>query len=195
MAISLRHDSEVEYAGLPLRLAAFALDGLIIVIYAALLAAAALLIGGLAGIRFDGSMDPVAGNVIAFVTLVLPVVLYSTLTESSRFQATWGKRRLGLRVVGADGGRLGRSQALVRAAGKFLPWQVAHTSLFGIPGWPLAPAAPPPWVGVGFGLTWLLVLVYLGTLAFAPRHRTAYDWVAGSSVIRARSTPTEQSGD
>ena len=40
-------------------------------------------------------------DVIAFFTLVLPTILYFTLQESSARQATWGKRKIGIRVVNA----------------------------------------------------------------------------------------------
>jgi hypothetical protein len=56
----------------------------------------------------------------------------------------------------------------------------AYTCLFHIPGWPLAPAAPPGWVPAGFGPVWLLVITYLATLAFSRFHRTPYDRLAGS---------------
>ena len=66
---------------------------------------------------------------------------------------------------------------------EFLPWQIAHTCLFHIPGWPLAPGAPPAWVIAGFGLVWLLVISYLATLGLSKSHRTPYDRLAGSKVL------------
>ena len=38
------------------------------------------------------------GDLMAFITLVLPVILYFTLQESSPKQSTW-KRKAGIRVV------------------------------------------------------------------------------------------------
>jgi uncharacterized RDD family membrane protein YckC len=46
--------------------------------------------------------------------------LYSAFTESSSWQATIGKRILGLQVVTADGGKVGFGQATVRHFMKFL---------------------------------------------------------------------------
>ena len=170
-----------RHAGLRPRMLAFALDYLVIAAYALGLAGVSLL----AGARLPRSLwaTPASRDAVAFVTVVLPVILYFALQEGSARQATWGKRRLGLRVTGLDGGQLSLGRALVRSGAKFLPWQIAHTCLFHIPGWPLAPAAPPAWVLAGFGLVWLLVITYLALLGFSRSHRTPYDRLAGSQVI------------
>lgn len=183
------HHAELTCArrsvGLRPRLLAFALDYLLIAVYAAVLAAvtfaaaASLLRSALAALL----ATPASRDAVAFVTMVLPVILYFALQEGSPQQGTWGKRKLGLRVTALGGGQLPLGRAFVRAIAKFLPWQIAHTCLFHIPGWPLAPAAPPPWVIVGFGLVWLLVISYLALLAFGKSRRTPYDRVAGSEVI------------
>lgn len=171
-------------AGVRPRLLAFTLDYLVIAAYALGLAAVTLLAANpLRGPLTALLATPASRDAVAFVTMVLPVSLYFALQEGSARQGTWGKRRLGLRVTGVDGGPLPMGRALVRAAVKFLPWQIAHTCLFHIPGWPLAPAAPPAWVIAGFGLVWLLVLGYLAMLAFSKSHRTPYDRLAGSEVL------------
>jgi len=173
-----------QHAGLRPRLLAFALDYLVIAAYALVLAAVTLLVAN--PLRSSLAVllaTPASRDAVAFVTIVLPVILYFALGEGSARQGTWGKRRLGLRVTGLDGGQLPLSRALVRSAVKFLPWQIAHTCLFHYPGWPLAPAAPPAWVIVGFALVWLLVLSYLAMLGFSQSHRTPYDRLAGSQVL------------
>src|SRR5579859_2259411 len=170
------HPAEA-YAGLLRRLAAFALDWLVIAVYIVLLTVVTLLIGsGLGASAVQGLANPVLSNAIAFLTLILPVILYFTLLESGPGQDTWGKRKLGLRVRRMDGGRLSRGQAAGRAVGKFLPWQLAHTCLFAIPGWPLAPTAPAWWVMAGFAAVWIIVGADLATLGLTATHRTPYDW-------------------
>ena len=172
-------------AGLRPRGLAFALDYLLIAAYAAILAAATFAAAA-SPLRSTLTVllaTPASRDAVAFVTIVLPVILYFALQEGSARQGTWGKRRLGLRVTALDGGPLPVGRALVRSAIKFLPWQLAHTCLFHIPGWPLAPAAPPAWVTAGFGLVWLLVISYLALLAFSKSHRTPYDRLAGSEVL------------
>ena len=46
--------------------------------------------------------SPVVMDGIAFLTLIFPVILYFTLQESSPRQATWGKRKVGIKVVNVD---------------------------------------------------------------------------------------------
>ena len=120
---------------------------------------------------------------MAFLVLVLPVILYFALQESSPWQATLGKRRVGIRVVSAVGERLSRKQAFVRSVLKLLPWQIAHTSIFHIEGLPFAPAEPPPLVMAGFVLVYLLIGIYVLSALISKAYRTPYDWAAGSIVV------------
>ena len=174
-----------RHAGLRPRLLAFALDYLLIAAYATMLAAVTFAAAA-SPLRSSLAVllaTPASRDAVAFVTIVLPVILYFALQEGSARQGTWGKRKLGLRVTALGGGQLPLARALVRAIVKFLPWQIAHTCLFHVPGWPLASGAPPPWVIVGFALVWLLVISYLAPLAFSKSHRTPYDRLAGSQVL------------
>ena len=129
------------YAGFIKRLKAFGFDFLLIVGYIILLAVGAMAvikISGFFGLSLRWPENPLLADLLAFITLVLPVILYFSLQESSPKQATWGKNKTGLRVVNANGGTLTQRQAFVRSLIKMIPWQIAHTCLFHIPGWPIA---------------------------------------------------------
>jgi len=156
----------MRYAGFAKRLKAFLLDYLLIIAYIIVLA----------GVNFGiilsgGALDEISPffasllvkDAIAFLTVILPVILYFTLQESSSRQATWGKRKAGIRVVNANGETLTRMQSFVRSLVKFLPWQIAHTCLYHIPGWPLAVTTFPPGVMAGFALVYLLVGIYVAS--------------------------------
>ena len=127
--------------------------------------------------------SPVFRDIAAFLVLVLPVILYFTLRESSSRQATWGKRKAGIKVVNAQGTSLARKQAFVRSLLKFLPWQIAHTSIFHIEGFPFEPAEPTPWVISGLVLVWVLLGIYAISVLVSKKHRTPYDRVAGAYVV------------
>lgn len=171
----------IEYAGLWLRIKAFVLDYLIIAGYLALV----LLIGVIAW-RVQPALPsrlfagPISGQVTGFFLVTLPVSLYFALSESSAWQATWGKRRLGLRVVAGDGMRLGLLRSLARTAVKFFPWELAHTCVWQVR---FAPDTTSPLILGGFTLVWLLVGVYLLTLHLDQKHQSLYDQVVGSYVI------------
>jgi uncharacterized RDD family membrane protein YckC len=64
--------------------------------------------------------------------LLVTVLLYYPLMECSRWQATLAKRRLGLRVVGLDGGRITFPRSLARHVVRFAPLVplFAHSSFW-----------------------------------------------------------------
>ena len=123
-------------------------------------------------------------DLLAFSTLVLPVILYFALTEASSRRATLGKRRMRVAVVDERGNRLGIGRSLLRSGLKFLPWQVAHTSLFQIPGWPMAVETIPPAAIVGLSVSLILVALFIAGL-LTPSRRTLYDLLSGSRVVQA----------
>lgn len=183
----------LHYAGLIKRVAAFVLDNLLIAGYLAILLGIGVGVTMALtdrGITSPLVMSPLVLDAIAFLTAVLPVILYFAVQESSSAQATWGKRKVGLKVVNRHGERLSKRQAFVRAVVKFLPWQIAHTSLFQIPGWPFAPESPTPMVVVGLTLAQVMAAVYVLALGIGKTHRTPYDRVAGSFVIEMGSERT-----
>ncbi len=175
------------------RIAAFAFDYLLLLGYMLGLAVVSVVVrvGVLGGFQDLG--EPWRYDLLAFLTLVLPVFLYFSLSEASSVHATWGKRRLGLCVVAREGGQLGKGRSFLRSGLKFLPWQIAHTCLFNIPGWPVAPLTPPMWVVGGLVLACALVVTFLLQLLVSPTHQTFYDWAAGSQVVVAGSSRLQTS--
>jgi uncharacterized RDD family membrane protein YckC len=178
--------NNIQYAGFGKRLKAFAFDYLFIFAYIVALAGVnygIILSGGALEDISPFFASPIIKDAIAFLTLILPIILYFTLQESSLKQATWGKRKVGLRVVNVNGETLTKAQAFVRSLIKFLPWQIAHTSIYHIEGLPFAPVEPSPIVLAGLALVYLLVGIYAASALVSKKHRTPYDWVAGSYVI------------
>ena len=170
------------------RLLAFLLDYVVIAAYIVVLTLVTQA-AALAGLSITGLFaNPIRADLLAFLLLVLPVILYFALSESSPRQATWGKRRMNLCVTSTDDQRLSFPRALLRSAVKFLPWQIAHTSLFQIPGWPLNATTVPAGSVTGFILVWVMIFVYLGFLFFQPTRRTPYDFASGSVVVDSIST-------
>ena len=180
-----------EYAGFGKRLKAFALDYLIILAYIVLMA------GVNFGVILKGRAledisplfaSPIAKDALAFLTLILPVILYFTLQEGSPRYGTWGKRKAGIRVVNANGGALTKLQAFVRSIVKFLPWQIAHTSIYQIKE--VVPGGPSePFDITGFVLVYMLVGIYISSALISKKHRTPYDWISRSYVIVEKQTP------
>jgi uncharacterized RDD family membrane protein YckC len=182
---------ENRSAGFLPRLGAFALDFIPILGYIliTLVIGITIVTGTFKGQSTGAYSNPVLFDAIAFVTVVLPVILYFGIQESSVKRATWGKRRMGLIVVTQNGGRVSFGRALLRSAIKFLPWQMAHTCIFNIPGWPFAVQDFPAWVMTGFIVMYVIVAIYLLSLLIKP-YRTPYDWIAGTVVAGFRDRVT-----
>jgi uncharacterized RDD family membrane protein YckC len=94
-----------SFAGFRERIAAFALDYVIIAAY--LIVVVAVGVGmNTAFPAVSGQIfgSPVSGQIIGFLMVTLPVTLYFALSESSRRQAP-GEAQAEPAVIGADGSR------------------------------------------------------------------------------------------
>jgi uncharacterized RDD family membrane protein YckC len=172
------------------RLLAFGLDYLVIVGYLVVLAAVSvgILASGLRGAYSAAWATAWSAELMGFLTLTLPVLLYFAILESSTAGATLGKRALRLRVRGHDGMQLGPARSLLRSAVKFLPWELAHFTIWHYVYATTAHAQPPAWTMIALVFAYVLVAVFLATLVVGRFHRTIYDRVAGSSVVLVGSS-------
>ncbi|MFI7420559.1 RDD family protein [Nonomuraea sp. NPDC049684] len=81
-----------------------------------------------AGAGFGG-VGALGTDLLITALSVLPLGAYLVGREAGRRQATWGKRRAGLVVALAGGGRPGAARIVARALVKLLPWQCAHMAV------------------------------------------------------------------
>jgi hypothetical protein len=127
-------------------------------------------------------IDAVTVNVVSAVVLVVPVTLALAWLESSRWQASVGKRLRRLRVTDARSGtRVSFGRALLRNAVKLsLPWTIGHAAVIEIVG--VGPAAQVP-VGVWVltAVAYLLPIWYVVSL-FVGSGRPPYDRLARTRV-------------
>jgi uncharacterized RDD family membrane protein YckC len=131
-----------------------------------------------------------------WLSVSLPTYLYFALSESSAYQATPGKRLLGLCVTDTDGKRIGFGRALLRTIVKLIPWELTHLSLF----------LPTPIMdGQGGFLPGLitanvLIVVYLAAITITAGKQGVHDLVARTMVLpaalpsAARRSPREARG-
>jgi uncharacterized RDD family membrane protein YckC len=155
------------------RLAAFAVDWLVIAAYAAVLS---LLASPVLRPAFTRTAWQSEG--LGFTLLTLPVVLYVAGSEASSWHASIGKRLLRLRVTAGSAPMTWR-RSLVRSAVKFVPWELGHFvvwHVFVLPDRIGRTAGPALLVAAN-----LLPLVYLGCL-FVGAGRTPYDAASGTAV-------------
>ena len=153
--------------------------------YLVVVAWIAVLSGLGAGIRAalpGGTTIGLAGtDGLAFACSVFPVWLYLVATESGNRQASWGKRRAGLRVVGPAGSRPGWVRIAVRETVKLLPWQLAHLAVARL----LLGEDAPVLIATTYGLSLLLPLVSTCLAWRDPLRRGLHDLAAGTRVVLA----------
>jgi len=145
-----------------------------------------LLLGGIAiGLRELGlepqwsAYSELSADLATLALGLVPVGVYLVLTETGRRQGSLGKRRVGLRVVRADGTRANAWQLALRTAIKLSPWFLAHLGLSRI------------WMHLGTAQTacfclfcvYLIVPVSIGLALVHPQRRALHDWLTGTRVV------------
>jgi uncharacterized RDD family membrane protein YckC len=105
------------------------------------------------------SVDDIVGNVVGFVTLIVPITVTASGFEGSARHATPGKRLLHLTVERSIGGGPGFSRSLLRNGIKYaLPWELAHTAVFALVG---STGQPEPWVIIVLAAAYAVPIVSL----------------------------------
>ena len=172
-----------NYAGFWRRAGAFAQDYLLILVYLLLLTFLFMLLDSF----FDANQwlfgDRIRAQVIAFLLVTLPVILYFAISESSTRQGTWGKRRLNLKVTDRNGNRISFGRALWRAILKFMPWELSHTLIWQIS---FSREVNSIWISYGFLLVYGLIGLNFAALLVSRQHQTLYDFFARTYVMRLR---------
>ena len=166
------------------RMKAFAIDYLIILVYIGLLFAVTLAISSL----FDADLnniDTLTGELIGFLTLTLPVILYFSFTEAGKYAGSIGKRRFNLKVVTVTSGKTNLIQNLLRNIIKFLPWEIAHFFVFQFFYFLRTNTEPPNWVLWGLVTAQGAAIIYLLFILFRKDNRSVYELFSSTKVINA----------
>ncbi len=167
------------------RLLAFLVDYGVMVIFVAVVSAAGFAIRlqlGVAPSMPTTFQQKLLAEALVFAAVILPIMLYFAVSESSRWQATIGKRALRLQVTDVHGGRPPLRRTLVRAAVKFAPWELAHTGVWHVPGPPFV--SEPAVFSWGVWIAALLLALWWFASIWLGDGRTLYDRIAGTVVTR-----------
>jgi uncharacterized RDD family membrane protein YckC len=120
-----------------------------------------------------------------FATVSLPVWAYFTLLEGSVWQASLGKRLLGLQVTDTMGNRIGYGRALLRTIVKLLPWELTHLSLMlPTPIWDESASAN---LRPGLIVAYALLVLYIVVAVLTPRKQSVHDLIARTLVVLRRT--------
>lgn len=113
-------------------------------------------------------------------TISLPAWLYFAWSERSTWQATIGKKVLGLVVTDIGGDRIGFGRAMLRTVIKLLPWELAHLTV-NLPTSMLF--EPEPEFRYGFLVVFALLVLYPALVLLTRRHQSLHDLIA-KTVVR-----------
>ncbi|MUK89238.1 RDD family protein [Ornithinibacillus sp. L9] len=168
-------------ASLKTRLFAFLLDYLLIILYG-------VLVIGTVSVFFRPLMTSlftesvVTAQLTGFLMMTLPVSLYFIIGECSKRQGTWGKQKVGIRVVDRQGNRIGFVRSVLRTGVKFLPWELAH---FGVYRLMLPTILSDSTVLIILTSVNVAILIYVLMPLTNPSRKSVYDFVAGTEVVRS----------
>jgi uncharacterized RDD family membrane protein YckC len=174
---------KLTYAGLHTRIIAFLFDYIILAAYLVVIIA----LGTGVNAAFRDAVSTLfstafSSQLTGFFLVTLPISLYFAITESSRWQGSWGKRRRGLRVVDLAGRRIRFPRSLARTLLKFIPLELSHFLIWQVN---FMTEDPPAWVTAGFVVVWLLVAGSAIRVWMSETRQSFYDWIAGTIVIQA----------
>lgn len=173
-----------SYAGFWQRVRAFAFDYFLIAIYLICITLLFWLMSRFLNLNQWLFTDRVWAQTAAFFIVTLPVTLYFVIQEASPKQATWGKQRLGLKVVDRDGNRISLLRAFARTLLKFIPWEISHTLLWEIA---FSTGSFPAFINYGYTLVYLLIGLNIASLVMTKTNQTLYDLLAGAYVLQQPS--------
>ena len=111
-----------------------------------------------------------AGGLLALGVVLMTFMTYGGVMESSAWQATVGKKILGMRVYGTGGGRISFGQALARNLAKDVPFVVLGVLPF----------------GQLLGFAWLCA--HLVVVHRSPVYQAIHDRVAGTLIAAPEQT-------
>jgi uncharacterized RDD family membrane protein YckC len=173
-----RVEERLKSVSIGTRIIAFLWDYVIILGYIILLIGVSLLARPLVIPLF--TTNPLLAEITGFLFITLPVYLYFAVCEGSKSHATWGKRKMGIVVAGIRGQPIGLVSSLFRSALKFIPWELAHFTIWHMA---LPSGYPNYFIYSLLGTVYGLAIIYLVSPLWSKDKQTVYDSIAGT-VIR-----------
>lgn len=169
------------HASFLLRFKAFLFDYILIFSYIVLLILMNVLIFPQIQQLFIGNV--VVAQFFGFLFITLPVSLYFIICDSKLVGQTWGKRKVGIRVVNSKGEAVSVPRMIIRVTIKFLPWELSHFLVYRL----VYIEGPVPLLYMGIGGTiYALMAAYILTVIFAKKKQSVYDLISNTYVINEK---------
>lgn len=165
------------------RIVAFGIDYCIIAAYGSVLFYLNLQLDNIFHYFEWFSNQPIYAQIIGFLTLTVPVILYFVLFESSPWQATPGKHLLRLKVVSTEYGKPPFYCLAIRNGIKFIPWEMAHGAVHWSYYYTHQGSDIPVFLILINGTAMTLALFYIVLIFIRKDNRTLYETWSGTRVI------------
>lgn len=128
----------------------------------------------------SGFGNPWKGQLVSFLVMTLPFILYFAICESSSKQASLGKQICKIKVQSNSGQNLSLGHCILRNGLKFIPWEFGHAA---------AHHAVASGESVGFWPWVFLILATMSSLwwviALLFKKETPYNQWVGARVVLA----------
>ncbi|HKX87409.1 MAG TPA: RDD family protein [Flavobacterium sp.] len=155
------------------RILAWTIDFGIIVLYAILL----LTVTSLFFNFRQADLNPYLGQLIGFLTLTLPVIIYSYVTEKGNWKATIGKRALNLIILTPENKT--NKSILIRNLLKYLPWELAHLGVHWVIYFESIGRETPIWTWIILIVPQVMVFIYFVSIILSKGQASIYDKISG----------------
>ena len=165
------------------RFLAFFIDYIVIIVYAGFLFGIVTLIYSITGETYS-NQSPIKGQLIGFLTLTIPVILYFNLMESHKGQATIGKYVFKLKVTNEQFGKPNFKRLLLRNALKFTPWELAHFGVHWILYFSGQDIQPPFWVWLALIFPQIIIVIFTLQICLNKENRSTYEVLSKTRVVK-----------
>ena len=113
--------------------------------------------------------------------VTLPVSLYFIICDSVIEKQSYGKRKVGIKVVTNQGDSPSVIVSIIRVALKFLPWELSHFLVHRLASIGDADV-PLSYICIGV-IIYILMFAYILTTIFTSRKQSLYDLLTKTQVI------------
>ena len=167
-----------------MRFKAFLIDYILIFTYLVLLAVLNVFLFPSLQELFQGSL--ITAQFVGFLMVTLPISIYFTLSDSVFGGQSFGKKKMGIQVVDANGKALTIPRAVFRTVLKFFPWELSHFLVYRLVA--VGDGAVPLRYSLIGVVIYGLMFAYILTAIFTKKKQSLYDIIAKTYVIKIKSS-------
>lgn len=129
---------------------------------------------------FKGSLF--VAQFAGFLMVTFPVSIYFIICDSVLGHQSFGKRKVGIKVVNESGGSPTLFRSIFRVMLKFLPWELSHFLVYRLVM--IGENEVPISYSVIGGIIYSLMFAYILTAILTKKKQSLYDLISKTQVVR-----------